>query len=100
MAIPTCAHQGHVPIWGHQPCYNYRLHVRPMVFGIAVGEANGSLIARGDIVAAEGKAGRVEMLEALLHAVLGTDSQSHLATQQITPLGMDCIEPPAQLKAI
>src|SRR4030095_620883 len=71
-----------------------------MVFGIAVGDSNGSLIARGDIVATEVKAGRVEMMEALLHAFLGTDSQSQLAKQQITPIGMDFIERPAQLKAI
>src|SRR5262245_53724730 len=71
-----------------------------MVFGIAVGDANGGLVALGDIVATEGKAGGVEMMEALLNAFLGTDSQSQLAKQQITPLGMDFVERPAKLKAI
>jgi hypothetical protein len=71
-----------------------------MVFGIAVGDANGVLVALRDIVATEGKAGRVEMMEALFDAFLGTDSQSQLAKQQITPIGMDCIECPAKLKAI
>src|SRR5437016_13121691 len=71
-----------------------------MVFGIAVGDANGVLVALGDIVTTEGKAGRVEMMEALLNAFLGTDSQSQLAKQQITPIGMDLIERPAKLKAI
>src|SRR2546430_9383953 len=71
-----------------------------MVFGIAMGDANGVLVALRDIVATEGKAGRVEMMEALLNAFLGTDSQSQLAQQQITPIGMDFIERPAKLKAI
>src|SRR5438093_2451080 len=71
-----------------------------MVFGIAVGDANGVLVALGDIVTTEGKAGRVEMMEALLNAFLDTDSQRQLAKQQITPIGMDFIERPAQLKAI
>src|SRR5437660_10161307 len=71
-----------------------------MVFGIAVGDANGVLVALGDIVTTEGKAGRVEMMEALLNAFLGTDSQSQLAQQQITPIGRDFIERPAKLKAI
>src|SRR5919109_1938983 len=71
-----------------------------MVFGIAVGDANGVLAALGGIVATEGKAGRVEMMEALRNVFLGTDSQSQLAKQQITPIGMDFIERPAKLKAI
>src|SRR5215470_19472481 len=71
-----------------------------MVFGIAVGDANGVLVALGSIVATEGKAGRVEMMEALHNVFLGTDSQSHLTKQQITPIGLDFIERPAQLKAI
>ena len=63
-------------------------------------DGNGLLIAFGYLVATEGKAGRVEMLEALLNAFPGTDSQSQLAKQQITPIGMDFIERPAKLKAI
>src|SRR5215211_7471617 len=71
-----------------------------MIFGIAVGDGNGLLVAFRDIVATEGKAGRVEMMEALLNAFLGTASQSQLAQQQITPIGMDFIERPAKLEAI
>jgi hypothetical protein len=71
-----------------------------MGFGLAVGEVKGALVALGDIVAPEGKAGRVKMREALLNAFLGPDRQSHLATQPITPLGRDCIERPAKLQAI
>jgi hypothetical protein len=41
-----------------------------MVFGIAVGDANGVLVALGGIVATEGKAGRIEMMEALCNAVV------------------------------
>ena len=71
-----------------------------MVFGIAVGDANGVLVALGDRVATEGKAGRVERMEALHNAFLGTNSQSQLAQQQITPIGMDFIECPTKRKAI
>jgi hypothetical protein len=71
-----------------------------MVFGLAVGDVNGSLVTRGDIVATEGKAGRVKMMEAWLKAFLGTDSQSHLAQQQSTPIGLDFIERPATLQAM
>jgi len=46
-----------------------------MIFGIAVGDANGWRLALGDIVATEGKAGRVEVMEALRNAFLGTGSQ-------------------------
>src|SRR5215475_697378 len=71
-----------------------------MIFGIAVGDANGVLVARGGRVTTEGKAGRVEMMDALRNVFLGTDSQSQLAKQPITPIGMDFIERPAKLKAI
>jgi hypothetical protein len=71
-----------------------------MGFGIAVGDAHGGLVALGDRVATEGKARGVERREAWLQAFLGTDSQSQLAKQQLTPIGLDCIERPAKLKAI
>src|SRR5262244_4552057 len=71
-----------------------------MIFGIAMGDANGVLVTRRDIVATEGKAGCVEVMEALLNAFLGTARQSQLAKQEITPIGLDFIERPAQLKAI
>src|SRR5882672_10269806 len=71
-----------------------------MIFGIAVRDMNGVLVALRDIGATEGKTRRVEVMEALLNAFLGTASQRQLAKQQITPIGMDCIERPAKLKAI
>src|SRR3954454_941312 len=71
-----------------------------MVFGIAVGDANGLYVALGDVVAMEGKAGRVEMREAVLNAFLGTHCQRQLAQQQITPIGVDFIERPTELKTI
>src|SRR5678816_598038 len=71
-----------------------------MVFGIAVGDVNGLLVALGDVVAMEGKAGRVEMRKAVLNAFLGTHHQCQLAQQQITPIGMDFIERPTELKTI
>jgi hypothetical protein len=40
-----------------------------------VGNANGVLITRRDIVASERKAGRVEMIEAQVDAFVGTDRQ-------------------------
>src|SRR5919201_166511 len=71
-----------------------------MIFGIAMGDVNGVLVALRDIVAAEGKAGRVEVMEALLKAFLGTARQRQLAKQSITPIGMDFIKRPTKLKAI
>ena len=44
-----------------------------MIFGIAVREAHGVFVALGDRVATEGKAGRIEMMEALLKTFLSTD---------------------------
>src|SRR6266699_3623362 len=55
-----------------------------MVFGIAVGDANGVLVALGDIVTTEGKAGRVEMMEALLNEQNPQNSRRNL-------LPMKCI---------
>ena len=52
-----------------------------MIFGIAMGDANGVLVTLRDIVATEGKAGGVEVMEALLNAFLGTARQSQLAKQ-------------------
>src|SRR5215510_5866649 len=71
-----------------------------MIFGIAMGDTNGLLVALRDIGATEGKAGRVKVMEAWLNAFLGTARQSQLAKQEITPIGLDFIERPAQLKAI
>src|SRR5215475_11805104 len=71
-----------------------------MIFGIAVRDLNGVLIALRHIGTTEGKAGRVEVMEALLNAFLGTARQSQLTKQEITPIGMDFIERPTQLKAI
>src|SRR5215510_5841848 len=71
-----------------------------MIFGIAVRDMHGVLVARRDIGATEGKAGCVEVMEALRNAFLGTASQRQLAKQQITSIGMDGLERPAKLKAI
>src|ERR1043165_9133381 len=71
-----------------------------MIFGIAMGDANGLLVPLRDIVATKGKAGGVEVMEALLNAFLDTARQRQLAKQEITPIGLDFIERPAQLKAI
>ena len=100
LAIPTFAHQGHTTLLGPQQFSNGLLQVGPMVFGIAGGEVKGALVALGDIVATAGKAGRVKMLDTWLKACLDTDSQRPLAQQQSTPLGLDCIEPPAKLNAL
>ena len=47
-----------------------------MVFRVAMGNANGVLIAVGDVVASETKAGRVEMIEAQIDAFLGVQTAS------------------------
>ena len=65
-----------------------------------MGDANSLLVALGDIVTTEGKAGRVEMMEALLNTLLRTDGQRQFAEQQVTAIRMDLIERPAKFKAI
>ena len=100
LALPTLAHQGPTPIVGHQPCSNGRRHVWPRVLGIAVGEVHGARGARGDLVATAGTAGRVTRMAAWRTACLGPDRQRHLAPHQSTPIGLDCLERPAQRQAI
>ncbi len=84
----------------HHQLQHRLLHIGPVVFGIAVGDANGLLIALGYIVTTERKAGRVQMIEALLNAFLDTNGQSQFAQQQVTPIRMNLIERPAKFEAI
>ena len=73
IAIPTFAHQGDAAILRHHQLQHCLLQIGPMVFGIAIGNGNGLLIALGDIVATEGKAGGVKMMKALRNAFLDTN---------------------------
>ena len=50
-----------------------------------MGDANGVLIAVRDILASEGKAGRVEMIEAQINAFLGTDRQGQFLNNRSQP---------------
>src|SRR5712692_4104160 len=63
-------------------------------------DGNGRLIACGYIGATEGKAGRVEMVEALINAFPRTDRQGKCTQQKITAIRIDLIECTAQFKAV
>jgi hypothetical protein len=67
----------------HEQFQHRLLQVRPVVFGIAMGDVNRLLVTLGYVVTTEGKASRVEMMEALLNAFLDTDSQRQFAEQQV-----------------
>ena len=71
-----------------------------MIFGIAVSDVNGVLVALRHIVAAEGKARGVEMMEALFNAFLGTDGQGKRLQEQVAAIGVDLIERPTKRKAM
>ena len=71
-----------------------------MIFRVALGDHNGVLVAVRHIVAGQGKAGGVEMVEALIEAFLPTDGQGQFAKQQVTAIGVDVIEGPAEFKAV
>ena len=65
-----------------------------------MGDAHSLLVARGYRGATEGKAGRVQMMEALLAACLDTNDTSQFAQQPVTPIRMDLLERPTQFAAI
>lgn len=78
MAIPTFAHTRDATVLRHQQCQHRLLQVRAVVFGVAVGDRNGVLIAVRDILASEREAGGVEMIEALVDPFLSTDRKRQL----------------------
>jgi len=65
-----------------------------------VGDGDGLLIAVRPVVATQGKAGRIELLEAQRDACLDTDGRGECAEQQITAIRVDLLERPAELKAV
>ena len=73
IAIPPVAHQGDAAILRHPQRQHSSLHIRPMVFGRAMGHGHGVRIALGDSVATAGKAGGGKMRKALRNAFLGTN---------------------------
>ena len=76
------------------------LQVWPMIFGIAVGDAHGLLIALRHIVAVEGKTGGIKIVETLVKAFLGTDGQGQCAEEHITAIRMEVIECTTERKPI
>jgi hypothetical protein len=58
------------------------------------------LIGLGHIVASEGKARRVEMVEASVDAFLGTDIQGQRMKQQSTATRVDLIERATELETV
>ena len=73
--IPAFAHHGYAAILRDHQLQHGLFQVWSVVFGIAVGDGNGLLVALGDVIATEGKARRVEMIEALGNAFLHTDGE-------------------------
>ena len=61
---------------------------------------DGVFSAVGNVVASERKTCRVEMIETLVNAFLGTHRKGNLTKQQVTALGVDLIEAAAEFKAI
>jgi hypothetical protein len=61
---------------------------------------NGLLVAVRHVVAAQGKAGGVEMIEARVDAFLDTDGQGELTQQQITAIGGHLLERAAELETV
>jgi len=57
-----------------------------MIFRIAVGNANGLLIALRHLVAVEGKTGGIKMMETLVNAFWGTDGQGQCAEEHIAAI--------------
>jgi hypothetical protein len=71
-----------------------------MVLGVAMGNANGVLIAGGAIVAREGKTGWVEMVAAQIEAFLGTDCKRQFLTQQGAAIDIGLLEGTVQFEAV
>src|SRR4029434_1232127 len=71
-----------------------------MVFRVTMGDGNGLLGAVGDVCTTQGKARRIEMIEAAVDAFLGTDAQGEFAKQQITAIIISFIKRAAELKAV
>ena len=65
-----------------------------------MGDRNGLRITLGDILAAERKTRRVEMVAALINGFLLTHGAGDLAKEQITAIGVDLIEGAAEFEAI
>jgi hypothetical protein len=84
LARPPWAPQGSAPLVGHPPGSHGLRHVWPMGCGRAVGEAQGVLVARGDIGATEGQAGGA-MMAAWRQAFLGTASPRPRTPPQSPP---------------
>jgi hypothetical protein len=95
LASPTCAAKGNAPILRDHQFQDGLLEVRPVIFGVAVGERHRLLIAVGNVLPTERNAGGVEMLAAPVKACLGTDRQGQSMTQQGAALGVGLIGPGA-----
>jgi hypothetical protein len=71
-----------------------------VVFGVAVGEHNGVLIAVRAVLASEREAGGIEMSEALVDPFVRPDRQRQLLKPRVAAIGIGFIERAAQLQAI
>ena len=100
ITIPTLADKGYATIVRHHQFQNRLFQVRPVISGVAAGDGDGVLIALRDVLAAQRKAGCVEMIEAQVNAFVGTDRQGKLLKQQVAAIGMGLIKCPAKLEAV
>jgi hypothetical protein len=71
-----------------------------VVFGVAVREHHGVLIAVRDLLARAREAGGIERLAALVDPCLRTDRQRQLLTPRVATIGIRVIKGAAQLQAI
>ena len=100
MAIPTVAHRRDAPVLRHHPFQHHLLQVRPVVFGVAVSDQQGVLIAVRDILASQRDAGGIEMIAALVDPCWRTDRQRQRLTPRVAAIGRGFIERAAQRTAL
>ncbi len=100
MAIPTVAHRRDAPVLRHHQFQHHLLQVRPVVFGVAVSDQQGVLIAVRDILASQRDAGGIEMIAALVDPCWRTDRQRQRLTPRVAAIGRGFIERAAQRTAL
>jgi hypothetical protein len=92
VAIPTLTHPWHPTVLRDHALYDGLFQVRTVIFGVAMRDGHRVLITSGHIVASQGNAGGVKLVEAFINAFLGTDGQGQFAQPQVTTIGVDLIE--------
>src|SRR5262245_23880860 len=100
VAIPALAHKGNATVLRHHEFQHRLLQVGTVILGVAVGDANGVLVALRDILAGERKTGRIKMIEAQINAFVSTDRQRQFLKQQVATIGRGVIQSAAKLETV